>query len=307
MKSIAQVYRLIDLFSKIEYGEIRVPIFQRPFAWKAQDVLKLIESIYNGLPIGTFVFWESWEKMFETASPSDSKLPEAPERLPVRYIIDGVQRLSSLYNCFNWKRTKEPNKFNIIFDIDAEKFLPYGKRNMPSNYIHLSWIFSSNAAFVEDENSSTRRAMFHQYMNTIAHLQSIFQTYEINVVTLHGDELDDVIAAFEAINMSGVKLTNKDLLRAEKVRKTLGFEIKIKRSNTEPNKYDVQCIPRELQQPYKGGRPTQVPQYPKGTVRFVKGKPVIHWAIYPERLNDSKKNLEEAILERIMEYERFVP
>jgi len=52
-----------DLQSEIEKGEIKIPKFQREFVWSLDSTAKLLDSILKGYPIGTFIFWETSERL----------------------------------------------------------------------------------------------------------------------------------------------------------------------------------------------------------------------------------------------------
>jgi len=45
------ILRIEELVRKVKSGDIKLPKFQRPFVWNKKDVLKLLDSIYNGYPI----------------------------------------------------------------------------------------------------------------------------------------------------------------------------------------------------------------------------------------------------------------
>ena len=61
--SILTVRNLINDFA---YSRIGIPEFQRDLVWSDSKKLKLIDSIYNGFPIGTIMLWEP-EDTEETA------------------------------------------------------------------------------------------------------------------------------------------------------------------------------------------------------------------------------------------------
>ena len=52
-----------NLLSDIETGRIKVPQFQRKFVWSREDTAGLIDSILKGYPIGTFIIWETDERL----------------------------------------------------------------------------------------------------------------------------------------------------------------------------------------------------------------------------------------------------
>ena len=47
------------LLTWIELGEIAIPEIQRPFVWDASKVRDLIDSLYEGFPIGYLIAWRN--------------------------------------------------------------------------------------------------------------------------------------------------------------------------------------------------------------------------------------------------------
>ena len=85
----SSVSKLID---DIEMGEIGLPDIQRPFVWKNAKVRDLFDSMYRGYPVGYFLFWENQvgEKTKQIGANNHQKVPHL-------LIVDGQQRLTSLY------------------------------------------------------------------------------------------------------------------------------------------------------------------------------------------------------------------
>lgn len=211
-------YRLFELFRAIDNGVIRVPSFQRHFVWDAANVLALVKSIYNGFPIGVIVFFESVENIFDTADSSVTNFPtienvETRHNSPINYVIDGQQRLSSLYNCFHWKALEQPSKFNIIFDIEKEEILQYSSQNSPGKYINLSSIFSSEM-FIDSQIKLMSYNNSEKILNIVTELHSIFQEYTVPVMKITGKDTKDLVKVFERLNSSGMSLTEAEILRA---------------------------------------------------------------------------------------------
>jgi len=54
-----KIERIANLINRIESGDIKIPKFQRGFVWQEEQILKLLESIYQEYPIGSLLFWLS--------------------------------------------------------------------------------------------------------------------------------------------------------------------------------------------------------------------------------------------------------
>lgn len=85
-------YNLGSLISGIELGEIGLPDIQRPFVWPNARVRDLFDSMYRGYPVGYFLFWKNGVSDDAKTIGIDSK-----QKTPRLLIVDGQQRLTSLY------------------------------------------------------------------------------------------------------------------------------------------------------------------------------------------------------------------
>ncbi|MBC7246309.1 MAG: DUF262 domain-containing protein [Actinobacteria bacterium] len=85
-------YSLRKLVEDIEIGEIGLPDIQRPFVWPASKVRDLFDSMYRGFPIGYFLFWENGYNGEHRTIGLNGK-----QKVPRLLIVDGQQRLTSLY------------------------------------------------------------------------------------------------------------------------------------------------------------------------------------------------------------------
>jgi hypothetical protein len=88
----------------IESGAIMLPELQRPFVWKDKQVIDLLDSMYKGFPIGTFLFWRNPFAVNSGNTPlghTGNTTGKQPN--PDYLVIDGQQRLTSLYAIFRDK------------------------------------------------------------------------------------------------------------------------------------------------------------------------------------------------------------
>ena len=85
-------YSLSKLLEDIEMGEIGLPDIQRPFVWKNVKVRDLFDSMYKGFPVGYLLFWANGLPNGHRQIGGDAK-----QRVPRLLIVDGQQRLTSLF------------------------------------------------------------------------------------------------------------------------------------------------------------------------------------------------------------------
>lgn len=93
-------YDLGGLLHYIEIGDIGLPDIQRPFVWANAKVRDLFDSMYRGFPVGYLLFWENATANGAKQIGLDGKQHTVPSRL----IVDGQQRLTSLFAVFRGKK-----------------------------------------------------------------------------------------------------------------------------------------------------------------------------------------------------------
>jgi hypothetical protein len=114
------------LVSAIEQGQIKIPQFQRDFVWTMQKSAGLIDSVIKGYPIGTFIFWRTKERLRSVKNIGKQVLPDPEPGEFVDYVLDGQQRLTSLFASLRGiSLTREDGRedsFSKIFiDLDAQE------------------------------------------------------------------------------------------------------------------------------------------------------------------------------------------
>ena len=93
MYKIITGYKLEHLLGDIESGRLALPDIQRPFVWKPAQVRDLFDSLYRGFPVGTLMLWETGAEVGAKQVGGG-----AADSVPRLLIIDGQQRLTSLYS-----------------------------------------------------------------------------------------------------------------------------------------------------------------------------------------------------------------
>lgn len=85
-------YPLSLLIENIDIGVIGLPEIQRPFVWGNAKVRDLFDSMLKGFPVGYFLFWQNG-----IGNGHKQIGPNAKQKVPSLLIVDGQQRLTSLY------------------------------------------------------------------------------------------------------------------------------------------------------------------------------------------------------------------
>lgn len=93
-------YDLAGLLHYLDIGDIGLPDIQRPFVWSNAKVRDLFDSMYKGFPVGYLLFWENAGVEGAKQIGTGDKQHKVANRL----IVDGQQRLTSLYAVFRGKK-----------------------------------------------------------------------------------------------------------------------------------------------------------------------------------------------------------
>lgn len=96
-----------ETLDKIQRNKYLLPVIQREFVWKSWQIEKLFDSLMNGYPIGSFLFWEVTStkdfKFYEFIKKYNQKETNHNQKIPLIEndeliaVLDGQQRLTSLY------------------------------------------------------------------------------------------------------------------------------------------------------------------------------------------------------------------
>src|SRR5438046_1644131 len=112
-----------DILTKVAAGQIRIPKFQRGFVWEPDRVAYLMDSIYKGYPIGSLLLWRTGEKLKDERNLGPFELPSPEANFPIDYVLDGQQRLTSLFGVFQSALTPDDtiDWLNVYYDRTAEE------------------------------------------------------------------------------------------------------------------------------------------------------------------------------------------
>jgi Protein of unknown function DUF262 len=208
------VVHLVTLFRQVTSGDIRIPAFQREFVWKEKQIIELLESVAEGFPIGSLLLWGVDRKMLKIAPTDMTSFPNVPERYPTSYILDGMQRLSTLYGVFHFGTSTKDPRFDVSYDLDAQAFAHRAENNatLPSS-IPLSALFTPRQ-LLEHQARLSLLANGDALIERLLQLQASFQEYMIPVVVIKSGDIHRIVGIFEKINSTGTRLDPVDFMRA---------------------------------------------------------------------------------------------
>ncbi len=206
-----------EILDSVMRGQIRIPAFQRGFVWEPDRVAYLIDSIYKGFPFGSVLFWRTREKLRCERDLGPFKLPNPTEDYPVDYILDGQQRITSLFGVFQTSLKVEGSELwrDIFYDLHADKV------TQDAQFVALSPAdveegrhFPLKTLFDTVSYRAATKALDDNTAKEIDSLQSIFKEVRVPLQIFKTEEKEKVAIIFERINRQGVPLDTLQLLSA---------------------------------------------------------------------------------------------
>lgn len=207
------IKKLID---RISSGDIRVPAFQRDYVWEPDQVSFLLDSIYKEFPIGTVILWKTDHRLDSEKRLGFFDLPNPEKDYPVNYVLDGQQRLTSLFSAFQTDLTPVSVEWvNIYFDMLAEESVQESLfLALDDSEVDFDRHFPVNTFF---DSVTYRRAtedLSDELKIKIDSVQDKFRTYLIPNEIFETDDRNKVAIVFERINRAGTPLNIFELLAA---------------------------------------------------------------------------------------------
>jgi len=218
--------RYANLLNDIERGEIKIPQFQRDFVWSIQKSAALIDSVIKGYPIGTFIFWATKDRLRSVKDLGNIRLPEAKEGEIVRFVLDGQQRLTSLFASLKGLNVERPSgredDFSKVYvDLKAE----------PSEQIVITDLTNKDEAAcirltdLLHGGLETLTAYPRDHHRKLDEYKQRIQSYDFSIVEVRDVPIDVATEIFTRINVGGTPLTVFEIMVAKTYDDRLGFDL----------------------------------------------------------------------------------
>jgi hypothetical protein len=215
-------YSLAKLIQDIEFGEIGLPEIQRPFVWPNTKVRDLFDSMYKGFPVGYLLFWANGVENHHRQIGTDFK-----QKVPRLLIVDGQQRLTSLYAVLKGipvvREDYRTERICIAFRPTDQKFevADAAIRRDPEYIQDISTLWSPKTDIFELTDKyleglrASREVTFDELKiirQSISNLHSL-QSYPFTALELSSSvDEEQVSEVFVRINSKGTPLNQADFI-----------------------------------------------------------------------------------------------
>ncbi len=197
------------LLTWVKSGEIAIPEIQRPFVWEATKVRNLLDSLYQGYPVGYLIAWRN----------PTIKLKDGTSSAGKRILIDGQQRVTALMAALLGREVLNKNyetvRIRIAFNPQTETFEvanPAIRKNVA--WIHdVADVFAPDARLLQitktytaQNNGLDEDAVFA----ALERLRKVINNH-VGIIELSDDlDIETVTEIFIRVNSAGTELSQAD-------------------------------------------------------------------------------------------------
>lgn len=198
-----------NLLNLIDTNDIAIPEIQRPFVWRSTKVRDLMDSLYQGYPVGYIITWQNPDVRLKDGSKSGGKT----------ILIDGQQRVTALKAALDGKEvinsSYEDIRITIAFHPIKERF----ETTTPAIRRNKEWIPDISEVMKRDfdtytfiekyasDNPDVDKSLVSQRINNLLQIK----TRTIGELKISSDiGIETVNEIFIRINSKGTPLSEAD-------------------------------------------------------------------------------------------------
>ncbi|MFL7053235.1 DUF262 domain-containing protein [Vibrio cyclitrophicus] len=222
-----RVVFITQLLNQLSDGSIKIPRFQREFVWDWDQQRDLLCSVYEGLPIGAILMWHTnLNNIKAYSSIGPFKLQQTPDVTYEVFLMDGLQRLSTLYCTLlhpieQATSAADACSVEVYCDLDSSdidslflqrKTVEKLKIDMSrGNFMPLSCALDTKALIKFQRTIPLDKDSWIDKSEAIA---DAFKSYKVPVVPLESNQQEIVTKSFERINTRGTIMSETHMLNA---------------------------------------------------------------------------------------------
>lgn len=216
-----EIVFLYDLVRQLVDGRIRIPRFQRPFVWRRDQMIDLLDSISKQYPIGSLLAWETDERIVSLESVGPVLLDNDSAKTPI-YLLDGHQRLSTIAGALVSSKDRISNggsidgQWEIAFNARDSSFEHFNTASaLPSYLFPMSKILDTFDFLKECERVLRQDSVRGQvYVERVQDVARRFQNYKIPLILIRETGLTEAVEIFTRLNSKGQDMTADQMVSA---------------------------------------------------------------------------------------------
>ena len=209
---------LRQLKNKFECRDFAIPEIQRQYVWNKKQIASLMDSIFQNYPIGMGLLWRAKYSNAVQIRPNNKTIvpPFNSRNKNVDLIIDGQQRLSTLYGVINNSRPIKEAGSQIDFgelyfncNKEGSRFV-FSKKDDIKGFVNLSTLI-----FTPPQLLKSRFKLTVAEHKEVLKCRTAFNSYKFSFQILSESNYARVKEIFIRINSGGTKVSKADTLFAK--------------------------------------------------------------------------------------------
>lgn len=203
-------FTIPDLVKLAGEGSIRIPTFQRAYVWEAGDVIRLFDSIFRGFPIGTVLLWRQEAPEGEIRF-GPIKLT-APHRTDALWVVDGQQRITSLFGALSSVHRGVDERFEVYFDLSTSRFTNPRRGVVPPRAIPVREALETRSllAWLRQHDNDLEPADF----DLADRLGGSIRDYRVPAYVVSGSDQNLLREVFDRVNSAGRPISRAQVFHA---------------------------------------------------------------------------------------------
>jgi len=198
-----------NLLTWITSGEIAIPEIQRPFVWDGVKVRNLLDSLFQGFPVGYLIVWRN----------PDVRLKDGTSASGKRILIDGQQRVIALMAALLGREVINKDYKQVYIHIAFHPIKRQFEVLNPAIAKDGTWIHDISKVFdphtsisdvLKDYCDKNPHVTWDEVFRSIEFLRGITSN-QIGLIELNSNlDIDTVTKIFIRVNSEGVPLSQAD-------------------------------------------------------------------------------------------------
>lgn len=218
--------RYSNLINDISRGQIKIPQFQRDFVWSLQKSAALMDSVIKGYPIGTFIFWATKDRLRSVRNLGNEELPPPKDGETILFVLDGQQRLTSLFATLNGltieRDSGQCDDFSKIYvDLNAREdeqmVIMDVEGRKEHTFISLQELLYGHLTMLA--------AFPEHYHKKLTEYKRRIEGYDFSIIEVRDVPIDVATEIFTRINVGGKPLTLFEIMVAKTYDENKAFDL----------------------------------------------------------------------------------
>ena len=205
-----------SLIDKVTAGTIRIPAFQRGFVGSGGErVAFFMDSLFKSYPFGSILLWRTRSQLKHERNLGPFALQDRDVEYPIDYVLDGQQRLTSLFAVFQTELEPETKdtRFDVYFDFTASENLQGAQFfALQAEDVDPQQHFPMNVLFDVTRYRQASEQLEGDQLTLVDGMYECFKEIQIPTQTFETDDKARVAIVFERVNRLGVELDVLQLL-----------------------------------------------------------------------------------------------